>query len=261
VAAESPAGTRRPRLRIDPRIRQRRIQVKREEGRRRLRILVATLGSLGAVLVAAVALHSPLLAARHVAVVGATHTPAAEIREAAGLAHAPPLIDIGGGRAARAVDRLPWIATAHVTRAWPDGARISVTERTPVAVVAGALVDVTGRVLGPSSPALPLPTLIIEPPAPPLALPPAGGTAPAAYRPGLAVAAALPPALVPRVTAVAVEPDGSVDLHLTGGASAVLGDASQLPQKLAAVLTLAARVDIGAGVINVTVPGAPVLRS
>jgi cell division protein FtsQ len=254
----SPAPAR-TRVRIDPRFRQRRIQVKREEGRRRLRVLVAGTSVLVTVAAAFVALRSPLLSVRHVVVRGAQHTAVADVLAAAHLTGHPLMIGIAPARDDRAVQRLPWVARASIHRHWPDAVVVDVVERTPVASVGdGLLVDASGRVLGaaPPSTALPAVTLAGGRAA---AVPAAGATLPPAYRPGLVVASALPAPLVPKVVAVLVAPDGTVRLGLAGGAGAILGDTGELSSKLEAVLTLVERVRIGSGTIDATVPTAPVL--
>jgi len=140
--------------------------------------------------------HSRLLSARVVTVSGSSHTPDAEVLAAAGLGAQPPLLDVDPAAVAGRVERLPWVASATVARHWPDGVSISVVERAPVAVVASggawSEVDGTGRVL----------TTVAAPPAGlvKLAAPVSPGDpgtmlAPVA-RPGLAVAASLPPASV-----------------------------------------------------------------
>src|ERR1700682_1439022 len=89
-----PPGTRIPRLPIDPRIRQRRIEVRRDEGRRRLRFVCVL---VVAALVAAAGLGIPpsrLLAVPHVEVSGAAHTSREQVLAAAGLGHGRLMMDV-----------------------------------------------------------------------------------------------------------------------------------------------------------------------
>ena len=113
-----PSGQGRAGSRMDPRISARRAAVLRQQGRRRLYILV------GALVVALVLvggwflLHSPLFAARSITVTGDVHESAAQVVAAAGLANHPPLLDVNGGAAAAGIERLPWVssATVHTSR-------------------------------------------------------------------------------------------------------------------------------------------------
>ena len=125
----------RPGPRIDPRLKERRTAVVRQAGRRRRRILLVAVVAVAVVVGAWFFLHTKVLAARVVTVIGSVHTPDAEIVAAAGLGGHPPLIDVDTGAVAARVEQLPWVATAAVSRDWPDGVRIVVTERTPVAAV------------------------------------------------------------------------------------------------------------------------------
>ena len=248
-------------LGIDPRIRQRRLAVEAEQGRRRRRGVVA-----GATLVVVAALafgvlRSPLLEVRRPRVSGEVQTPAADVLRAAGLVGHPLMIDLDLGGARAAIERLPWIATARVRRSWPDTVIVTVTERAPAAVAGGMLVDPSGRVLSVAPGFAPLVPVAADRGLAQPALPPPGGVLPAALRPGLVVATAMPPALRPHVGEVLVGPGGAVRLALAGGASAVLGDTSDLSQKLEAVLTLVDRVRIGSRTIDTRVPSAPVLTS
>ena len=141
--------------------------------------------------------------------VGSVHTPAAEIVAVAGLSHDPPMLDVDPGAAAARLEQLPWVSTATVSRQWPDGVRITVVERTPVAAVhtappaqPWALVDRTGRVLGDvAAPPAGLVQLVV-PVVPGLP----GRDLAAAAAPGLRVAATLPRAFSAQVTQVEVAP-------------------------------------------------------
>lgn len=252
-AAERPA--------MDPRIRQRRTEVVRRRGRRRLRVLVTALSVVTAGVLALVVLHSSLLSARRVTVVGAVHTPAAAVIAAAGLAGHPPLVDVGPG-AASGVEQLPWVRRATVDVQWPDAVRITVVERTAVAAVpAGsgwALLDRTGRVLADAA-------------SPPAGVPQLAGSAGAAGPPGttvagdgaaLRVAATLPKAFAAQVTQVDQLAGGQVDLHLTSPLTVHLGTVSQLHQKYEDVAAILSGASLKSGeVIDVSVPGSPVVQS
>lgn len=118
---------------IDPRFGERRMAARRHESRRRLRAVaivagVVTLGIGGVAL-----LHSSVLAVGTVQVTGVSHTSRASVRSAAQLSRL--MIDVEGSRAARRIERLPWVADARIERHWPSRVQISVVERQPVAVV------------------------------------------------------------------------------------------------------------------------------
>ena len=264
---EEPGG----RLGIDPRFRQRRIDVKREEGRRRLRWLIAAAAVLSLVALGVGAFWSPLLAVRHIRVLGVDQTPPTAVLAAARLDRHPAMVDVDPARSAAAIERLPWVARAAITRHWPDSVTVAVSERVPVAVIGPVgdigLVDVSGRVLAQAPLGAHLPEVELE--AAPGTAGSVGGPAPGppgsdvapGYLAGLAAAAAMPPALVPRILAIMVGINGDLTLRLSGGSIAELGDGTQLEQKLIAVLTLVERVRIGTKTIDATVPALPVLRS
>jgi len=144
-----PRGSLRPE--VDPRFRQRWAEARRAEGRRRLHALVAMALVVATAGGAVALLHSPVFRVKNVVVVGNTHTPAAEVVAAAGLNSRQLMIDTGSGAADRAVEALPWVATASFTRHWPWTLIITVRERSAAALVAVAggsdVVDRTGRVL------------------------------------------------------------------------------------------------------------------
>ena len=149
VAAEGPRRKGRP---IDPRFRRRWAEARREEGRRRLRVVLAGLALVALLALAVGLVYSPLFNVRHVVVVGDVHTPRAQVLAAAGLSGTSGsvrMLDAGSAREVRAVEALPWVASASFGRRWPWTVVVTVKERSPVAVVAAgrgeAVVDVTGR--------------------------------------------------------------------------------------------------------------------
>jgi len=244
---------------VDPRIEQRRRDVQAQQTRRRLRVLRAVVIAVVAGLLADAVLHSPLLDVRRPRVSGEVQTDPADILRAGGFTGHPLMIGLSLTRSARAIERLPWIATARVRRSWPDTVIVTVTERVPVAVVVTDLVDASGRVLSPAPAFAPLLPVRIDTGATAPPVPPPGATIPGVYRPGVDVAASMPAALRARVAAVLVRPDGTVRLALTAGTSALLGDGSNLAAKFEALLTILERVQVGRAPIDVSVPSAPVL--
>ena len=243
---------------IDPRILERRQEVARQRSRHRLRVGAV----VGAVLVVAagvwVTLHSPVLAARHVSVVGAIHTGVGPVVAAVGLT-GQPLVDVNTGQVAARVEALPWVAHATVTRHWPDAVTVTVAERVPAAVVetpghGAVLVDGHGHVLSDQPGVTPGTVALVAPvtPGPP------GSVLGAGAAPGLTTLAAVPPLLRRRVEQVTVARDGDVSLGLTGNIGVTMGPAVELPAKFAALLSVL--VDVPPTEpenVDVTVPDAP----
>ena len=252
---------KRATARIHPRIRERRVAVTKEAGLKRLKIaaaaglvVVLTAGAWGLT-------RSPLLDVDEVRAVGAVQTPLADIIERGGLDYGTPMGDIDPTASAAAIRKLPWVATARVERRWPGSVVVTVTERGPVAGVSRgdgtwALVDAKSRVL-----------MVIEGPPPGLPhihdagdVPGPGALLPDELADAVAAAAALPESLRRVVGGVNLRP-GGVELALTAGGVVRLGDPGrQLTEKLRAAATVLNRVGPeGIGVLDVTVPRAPVL--
>ncbi|MGH9179241.1 MAG: cell division protein FtsQ/DivIB [Acidimicrobiales bacterium] len=249
-------------VRMDPRIRQRRLEVRREEGRRRRRALLVCLAVAVTLAGAAGATRSPLLDVDYVDVRGAEQTPRLEVLRAGGLDGHPAMVEVDSGSVARKVEALPWVRDATVRRDWPGTVRIDLTERRPAAVLpAGqgewAVADAAGRVLavGADKPAA-LPVIGGVPqPGPP------GSSLGRDVRPALEVAASLPPALQPRVADVASVAGGQVELQLVPPGGVVrLGPPSGLAEKLRVLQALLEQADLARlAVIDVRVPTAPAL--
>jgi|tagenome__1003787_1003787.scaffolds.fasta_scaffold20893464_2 cell division protein FtsQ len=152
----------RPQVRtpIDPRIRDRRVEVIREAGRRRLRITLAIASAIVLMGVAYLAVHSPLLDVDHVRVTGTRQVSAADVERAAHIHMGAALLFTDTGAIARRVERLPWVEHASVQRDFPGTIGIAVTEYAPTAFVrvapnAVALVAANGQVVAkvPGAPA------------------------------------------------------------------------------------------------------------
>lgn len=251
--------------RVDPRIRERRITVKRAQGRRRLRILGVLVALVLVGFVAFGISRSPILAVNTIVVTGATQTEEEAILDAAGIDDGDPLLWTDLGAAERRIEELPWIATASVKRDLPRTVRIEVTERSAIAWVRGpetggaapvGLVDADGRLLEVVSEAPPLPEVL----GPVFDEFVAGATSerPAAVE----VLAAIPPDLATRVAAVIVSDDGnSVVVTLVDGPDLHMGDTADIPTKSSAALAvLAALGDDPVAVVDVSVPLAPTTR-
>ncbi len=289
----APTPTRsRPRTGIDPRLQARRVAVAREQGRRRLRILFAVLGTACVVGLAWLAVQSPLLDVDHVRVRGTGHLSAAEVRTAAGVGRRDPLLLVDGGAVARRVERLPWAGEVSVSRRLPGTLVIDVTERRPVAWVriarpaaggaaAGrsdarpggeapgadgaerargpvALLDVEGRVLAE----------VAEPPAGLGELAGAGrvpepGRRVGSSTAGLRVVAALPAGMRGEVESTRIERGRAVVTFRDGAGAPPAGEIrfgrpEDIPAKVRAAAAVMAELRAPVAYLDVSVPQAPV---
>jgi cell division protein FtsQ len=257
---------------VDPRFRRRWAEARRDEGRRRLRALVALLAVVAAVAGFFGLLHSPLLRVRDVVVNGSPHTPKAQVLAAAGLAgpgNTTLMIDAGPKRAERAVEALPWVASVSYSRHWPWTVVITIKERSPAALVVSGgtveAVDATGRVLEevpPHQAAPALPVLLGAQGAQPGSdVLPGHGLTQAELAELLAAAGATPPALAERRLQLAYSARGGLVAHVGAGPALVLlGDGSDLATKLAVLEELASRVGLsGYAQVDLTVPERPAL--
>lgn len=248
---------------IDPRISARRLAVRQEEDRRRLRRALWLVGVVGVAALAAISTRTPLLDVDHVAVEGAQRLAPADVDAVlaeAGVHRGDPLLEVDLGTARAALEALPGVVEADVQRRWPGTIVVALVERTPVASVAvaggSALVGADGVVVEVTDPAALVGTTGTVPVEGPADLR-AGDTldAPAL----LGVAAAMPDALRPLVASIGPgEGDGAVDLHLTDGGVIRLGSPDDLATKLVAAVTVLTQVDTAClATIDVRVPSAP----
>jgi cell division protein FtsQ len=248
---------------MDPRLSERRTAVMREQGRRRLRVLVAGLAGTAVIVGGWFALHSPIFSARALTVTGNVHESAAQVLTQGGLAGHPPLLDVNVGAVAARVEQLPWVASASVHVSWPDGVRVVVTEEIPrLAASEGdgrwATLSAGGRVLAVSA-TRPAGLLLLTAPVAP-GVP--GSIISARDDAGLRVASTLPASFATQVTGVTVEPAGWVQLAMTTPILVDIGSDSQLGAKYEDVSSILAGATLHNGdVIDVSVPDAPTVTS
>lgn len=271
MAVKEPPAAPIP-LVVDPRMRSRRIGVRRDAGRKRLQRLTYVLAGVAVVVLGLAALRSPLLDVDRVTVSATRHTTPAEVRRAAGIERGDPLIGVDPGAAARRIEALPWVARAQVSRVWPSTVTVRVTERIPVAQVrinAGrvAVVDAGGRVLAFRAVPPPPPAGAQAGAAPPGTRSPVvltgvngrlaeGGRLPADARAALRVAVAARD----RLPGVLASVDADLDATLAEGGVVRFGSAKRLEEKLTALKTVLDQVDTGClATLDVRVPGSTAL--
>ena len=245
---------------VPARLRRRRVEVRRDQGRRRLRRLV-TFGVLALIVAGGWALlRSPLLAVDEVTVSGSAHVERAEVVTAGGLGPGTAMMDVSPGRVETRLEALPWIARAKVSRQWPNRVQVTLVDRKPVAQVAAgrsfALVDDSGRVLQTlSGRAADLPLLEGRHAAEP-------GDRIASATSLLATAAALPSVYRKQVGGIGSSRDGSVTLTLTDGGVVDLGSSDDFAAKFASLSAVLDHLgSLGAGCrVDVSVPTSPTLE-
>jgi cell division protein FtsQ len=253
-----------PGVEVDPRMRSRRIAVRRGQGRRRLKRVTLVLGVLALGVAAAAAAQSPLLDVDQVTVTGIAHTPERAVRRAAGIHTGDVLVAVDLGAVADRVEELPWVDRARVTRDWPSTVRIQVTERTVAAIVQvtedrAALVDSRGRVLSsepwasdsePGAGDAPLVLTGIE-----------GRVTEGEQLSGDAQdALELATALRDRLPGVVASVSTDLDAALVEGGSIRFGSTDQLEAKVTAAMAVLSDVDMTClETLDVRVPGSPAL--
>lgn len=243
---------------VDPRFRERRIAVRKDAGRRRLKRLLLLAGAAAVALAGVLVLRSPVLDVDEITVAGAAHLAPEAIREASGVDEGAPILLADTGRAVAGVEALPWVASAEITRDLPGRIHIEVREREPVAVVSSgdgaALVDVDGRVLEATDGAATPFVQVVAPDAPPAP----GRTVDPALVTAIELAGRL--RVNPAGAVAAVHVRGGLRLELAGGGEVDLGDASELDAKVEAFRTVHARVDRDClATIDLRVPTHPVV--
>jgi cell division protein FtsQ len=239
-----PAGPR-----LEARARAERAGRRRRWGRLVLRALLVL---VPVVLLGWLFLASSLLAVDRFQVTGAERLTPEQVVEAAAVELGTPLARVGNGQARARVRQLPPVDDVRVRRVWPTTLRIDVTERVPVAGVAGrdgaALLDRQGVSFA-TEPALPtgLPRLQVAAP----------GPDDPTTRAALAVLLDLPPELARQVGVLRASTPSDVAFELRDGRTVVWGAAGDTDTKAPAVLAL---LRMPGELYDVSAPGVAVRR-
>lgn len=141
---------------MDPRIARRWVEVRREQGRRRLKILISMGAAMLVLALVAGSLYTPLFKVRHVRVSVRGPMPAATVAALSGINRHSLMIRVNDSSVARHLDSVPNLGDAQVSTHWPGTVSIRVAVRQAVAAIQGPAaqsptrwseMDATGRVI------------------------------------------------------------------------------------------------------------------
>lgn len=247
---------------IEPRLRQRRIGVRRAASRRRL--WWAALAALVLMVVVGVlaVLGSSIFAVDQVAVTGNVYTDPEQLATVVDDLKGTPVLLVDTDAVEAQLEAIPWVESARVVTKFPDSASIEIRERTPVASMLGEdsrsrVIDVDGRVLAVVDGQPVAPVWISGPGTLDLA---PGDFAPIGYSSAASLVTKLTPNIRSRVESMMVTPDGSdLVLVLTGPSGPIevrfgsaIGDNSQIEKLVRLERKLVDLEDKPASVIDVS---------
>ena len=245
---------------INPRIQERRIEIIRAKGKRRLRMLLMlvllALLSLAAVLIS----KSSLLDVDEVVVVGADSELEELIVAIANIPKSKPLLEVDTQSIMERIKRIPNVKGAKVSRSFGGKVTISVTLRKPSVLLSNLgewfLVDLDGRVLERVSELPPnLEYPIVEGNFDDLKV---GEWVPEQALYAIELAANLPSVLLADISFVST--NEGIELMLFGEGKILFGDNEALESKILAASTILEQVDLAELIhIDVRTPDKPVL--
>jgi len=219
------------------RFRLRRIAVRREEGRRRLRWFTVLGLAVASVIIVLLLLTSPLLSVRKVDVEGVVYANPELVASIVDSIDGEPILTVDLDAAENKLLLIPWVRQARVSMHLPSRVTIEVVERSPIAFFRSVdgfnrVIDRDGRVLD-----------VIE--GDPVDFTPIIGTGPNlsagqnTEQPFLGAAElinALPSELRARLLTVTVSPEGEVSLALTNDVEVLFGRPDDFQAKLVGVV-------------------------
>ena len=194
---------------------------------------------------------SSVLAVERVDVTGETTLTDADVLAAARVPVGDPLARVDIAEIASRVRALAVVRTVDVTREWPHAVKISLTERTPIAVV-----DIAGELKGLDSEGVVFRSYARQPPDLPR-IQTSSETTQDALREGAAVVAALPGTIAQRVDHLQVDTIDEITLVLRDGREVVWGSSEDSDVKAE---VLAALLRQKGHTFDVSAPGQPTVR-
>lgn len=245
---------------IDPRFRDRRIAVRRDEGRRRLKRLVVLVAVAAVALGTVIVFRSPILDVDEISISGIDRISGDEVTDVVGIDLGAPVLLADLGAAEAALEALPWVSEATVRRVLPGTIEVDIVERVAVAkVVAGAstaVVDADGLILElvavGTVPAL-LPVVLGDDDTVTV-----GRRLSENARAAATLGARL--GVNPRGTVASIDARDGLVAELADGGTADFGGVEDLDAKIEAFRTVVARVDLTClDTIDLRVPTHPVL--
>ena len=221
----------------------------RPRRRRRIRVLVGAALAVGVLAVVALltSLHSPMSIAE-VQIQGASADLRPQVAAAVGAVPGDAFTSVDVGAATASIEAIEGITGADIAWAWWNMLRITVEEQSPTAVVATgdgfAVVDIAG-------------SSIRAVPKRPAGLPLLQATTEEGRTAALTATQRIPEDMAAAVDVVMATGPNDVTVRLASGAEAVLGDATQIPEKFAVLKKL---IPTGAEKIDVSVPERPAVQ-
>ena len=196
---------------IEPRLRQRRIGVRRAASRKRLWWAAVVFAVVVLVVGVLAVLGSSWFAVDEVSVSGNVYTDAAALDAVIDDLRGTPVLLVDTAEFEAALEEIAWVDAARVTTQFPNSARIEIRERTPVASMLGEdgrsrVLDADGRVLAVIE-GQPVALVWISGPGT-LDLG-EGDMAPIGYRAASSLVTKLTPTIRSRLDSMLVTPDGS----------------------------------------------------
>jgi cell division protein FtsQ len=226
--------------RMEPRMRERRLAVKRAAGRKRLKWVAIALAAVGLVVAGLAVLGSGLFAVTAVDVEGAVYSRGSTLDAVVDDLRGTNVLRVDTEAAERTLEAIPWVDDARVTTDFPHGARIEIRERRPIVAYQATdgrfrVLDRSGRVLDVIA-GQPVDYLALEVDDGPALE--AGDLAPAGYRAAAILVSTLTPQMRQRATAVSADQNATeLSLMLDDEIEVRFGAAEDLQDKLVRLQT------------------------